>query len=349
MRAHLIILFFEAKRQENRYPVDVISVIIQLNIFSMHHTASLTNRFFPGTPIIFDLTKNIYFVILSAKLEFCRQYLMDDNNDLPKNSYKVPAVEQAIRVMLCLAESGRNPVSLTDICREVGIHRSKAFSILNTLSEYDLVKKNPNRKGYVLGPGLLTLTGKMLETLSLSRLVEPILYDLAKKAGATVALGVISDDKTFVVAQYEGAPGIGISSAIGHVTPVTYGAHGKAIAAFLPENELEELLKNKELYFHGSPQKFSRSRLKKELAQCRRTGYALELGDMQQGVNAVAAPILDQNNRPVAYVTIVGFFSRERALKLGALAAGAVKIISRESGHLIFWERVNNQRKITQV
>ena len=272
---------------------------------------------------------------------------MPENDDQPPKTYKVPAVEQAIRVMLYLADGGNNPKSLTDICSEVGIHRSKAFSILSTLSEYNLVKKNPNRRGYVLGPGLLTLTGKMLENLSLSRLVEPILHDLAKKAGATVALGVISNDKTFVVAQYEGAPGIGISAPIGHVTPITYGAHGKAIAAFLPEAELEELLKNKNLYFHGSPDKYNKTRLKKELEQCRRNGFALELGDIQPGVNAIAAPVLDQNGNPIGYVSVVGFFTEEVVLKLGPLTADAVKVISKETGHMILWQRANNRRKIT--
>ncbi len=272
---------------------------------------------------------------------------MPENDGQPPKPYTVPAVEQAIRVMNYLADGGSNPKSLTDICREVSIHRSKAFSILSTLNEYGLVKKNPNRRGYMLGPGLLTLTGKMLENLSLSRLVEPVLYELAKKAGATVALGVISDDKTFVVAQYEGAPGIGISAPIGHVTPITYGAHGKAIAAFLPEAELEEMLKNKNLYFHGSPDKFDRARLKKELEQCRRKGFALEMGDIQPGVNAIAAPVLDQNGSPIGYITIVGFFTEEVALKLGPLAADAVKIISKETGHLILWQKANNRRKMT--
>src|SRR4030043_867861 len=271
---------------------------------------------------------------------------MPDDNDLLKKTYNVPAVEQAIRVMLCLAEGGRNPKSLTEICLEVGIHRSKAFSILDTLDEYGFVKKNPNRKGYVLGPGLLTVTGKMLEILSLPRIAEPILYELAKKAEATVTLGVISDGKTYIVAEYLGAPGIGVSSPIGYVTPITYGAHGKAIAAFLPEDELEELLKNKELFFYGRPEKFNKKRLLEELAECRRNGFALELGDIQPGMNAVAAPILDQNNYPVGYVTIVGFFTEEEAFKLGPLAVDAVKIISKEAGPLMLWPQLGNRRKL---
>jgi DNA-binding IclR family transcriptional regulator len=264
---------------------------------------------------------------------------------LSKKIYNVPAVEQAVRVMLCLAEGGSNPRSLTDICREVGIHRSKAFSILDTLDEYGFVKKNPNRKGYVLGPGLLTVTGKMLETLSLPRIAEPILYDLAKKAAATVTLGVISDDKTYIVAEYLGAPGLGISSPIGYVTPISYGAHGKAIAAFLPETELDELLKHKELYFYGRPEKFNKTKLQKELLQCRRTGFAMELGDIQKGMNGVAVPILDQNRYPVGYVTIVGFLTEEAARKLGPLAVEAVQTISKEAGHLRFWQRANHRHE----
>jgi DNA-binding IclR family transcriptional regulator len=264
-----------------------------------------------------------------------------------KKSYKVPAVEQAIRVLLCLVDSGNNPKSLTDICEVVGIHKSKAFSILNTLEEYGFVKKNPNRKGYVLGPGLLTLTGKMLQMLSLPHLAEPVLYELAKKTQATVTLGIISEDKTYVVAEYLGAPGIGVSSPIGYVTPITYGAHGKAISAFLPEDELEELLKNKELFFYGRPEKYNKKKLLEELADGRRCGFALELGDIQQGMNAVAAPILDQNNYPIGYVTIVGFFAEAEAPKLGPLAVDAVKTISKEAGHMMFWQKTNNRRNLT--
>jgi DNA-binding IclR family transcriptional regulator len=271
---------------------------------------------------------------------------MRDDTNLPQKTYMVPAVEQAIRIMLALSDSGSNPVSLTDICAHVGIHRSKAFSILSTLNEYGFVKKNPNRGGYVLGPGLLTVTGKILETLSLPRIAEPVLYELAKKAGATVALGVISDDKTYIVAEYLGAPGIGVSSPIGYVTPITYGAHGKIIAAFMPRAELEELLEKKDLYFYGHPDKFNKTRFQRELVQCRRNGFAVELGDIQKGMNAVAAPILDQNDYPVGYITIVGFFTEKEAQKLGLLAVDAVKKISREAGHLIFWQKANRRNKL---
>ena len=267
---------------------------------------------------------------------------MRDNIVQTDKKYRVPAVDQAIRVMLCLADNGTEAKSLTDITREVGIHRSKAFSILSTLNEYGFVKKNPNRRGYVLGTGLLALAGHLLESLGLPRLVEPILYDLAKKAGATVALGVIFDNRAIVVAQYEGSPGVGISSPVGNVSPITYGAHGKAIAAFLPEDELEDLLKSGGLYFYGKPDKYDRNRLLRELEQCRRDGFALELGDIVPGVNAIGAALLDQNNRPIGYIVVVGFFNEAEARKIGPLVAETVKKISRETGNMMSWKRAAN-------
>jgi DNA-binding IclR family transcriptional regulator len=267
------------------------------------------------------------------------EVVMSDNKAQTRKKYKVPAVEQAIRVILYLANSGNSPQSLTNICREVRIHNSKAFSILNTLQEYDFVKKYPNRGGYVLGPGLLIQTGKMLENLSLPRLAEPILTELAKKARATVALGLISDDKAYVIAQYEGAPEINISSRLGSTTSITYGAHGKAIAAFLPKRELEDLLQKKELFFYGSPDKFDRTRLESDMVQCRRDGFTIDLGDIFPGVNAIGVPLLDKMIRPIGYITVVGFFTEEDARNLGPLAAEAAKEISRKAGDMAYWKK----------
>jgi DNA-binding IclR family transcriptional regulator len=264
---------------------------------------------------------------------------METPHNISENNYRVPAVDQAIRVLLFLSREDSSTRSLTDICQEVGIHRSKGYSILNTLHEYDLVKKYPNRRGYGLGTGLLTLAGKMLENLSLPRLVEPILNDLAKKAGATVTLGVISEDKTYIVAEFEGAPGIGISSPIGSVSPITYGAHGKAIAAFLNEKALAELLQTHQNFFYGSPARFDSLKFKNEIDECRQKGYALELGDIHPGVNVVAAPLLGKSGQPIGYITLAGFFTEIEAHILGPQAVEAVQKIARESDTLIAWKK----------
>lgn len=67
----------------------------------------------------------------------------------------VPAVEQASRILLCLGESPQFKMRLTEICKQVGIHKSKGHSILNTLKQFGFVQKDPLTKVYSLGPALI--------------------------------------------------------------------------------------------------------------------------------------------------------------------------------------------------
>jgi hypothetical protein len=60
---------------------------------------------------------------------------------------------------------------------------------------------------------------------------------------------------------------------------------------------------------------------------------------MIPGMNAVAALVLDQDGRPIEYITVVGFFTKEHALKIGPLGAEVGNIISEETGNKIYWEK----------
>ena len=249
-----------------------------------------------------------------------------------KERYLVPAVDQASRVLFYLAGARSSHMSLTEVCAQVGIHKSKAFSILHTLQKFGLVQRNSDGKGYALGPGLISLSRRVLDNLNVPRLAEPILEKLAKKAGGTAILGLIADKSAFVVAKQEGNNDIGYTIRIGTRFPLTYGSHGKAIAAFLPANELNKLLQQKSLYFYGEAQPINRKRLEEELVQVRRDGFALDLGDMRPGLNAVAAPVFGAGARPIGYMVVIGLVSEEAARQLGPTLAQAAKALSRQLG-----------------
>jgi DNA-binding IclR family transcriptional regulator len=135
-----------------------------------------------------------------------------------------------------------------------------------------------------------------------------------------------------VAAKHEGEGDIGVTMRVGHRLPVTYGAHGKAIAAFLPRDERTRLLKEKELYFHGRPAALDRGRLEKELGQCRKEGFAEDLGETNRGLVVVAAPVLGPSGSPVGYIEILVLFSPQAALQLGPLVSKAGHDLSREMG-----------------
>jgi DNA-binding IclR family transcriptional regulator len=257
---------------------------------------------------------------------------MTNEKKRSRERYVVPAVEQASRVLFGLADARSPHMSLTEICAQVGIHKSKAFSILHTLQKFGLVQRNTSGKGYSLGPGLVTLSRRVLDNLNAPRLAEPILEKLANKAGGTAILGLIADKGVFVVAKQEGNRDIGYTIRIGTRFPLTYGSHGKAVAAFLPPTELDKLLQQKKLYFYGESGTFNRKRLEEELARVRRDGFALDLEEMRSGLSAAAAPVFGAGARPIGYIVVIGLVSEEAARQLGPTIAQSAKALSRQLG-----------------
>jgi DNA-binding IclR family transcriptional regulator len=175
----------------------------------------------------------------------------------------------------------------------------------------------------------------MLDNLNIPILAEPIIKDLAKKSGATAALGLIVDNRTIVMSQFDGATDLGISLPVGHYFPITLGSHGKAIASLLSEQELSDFLKNNRPRFHGSPEKFDRSRLQEEMVQCRRDGFALDLGEIKTGLNTISAIVFGSNNKPIGYIVLGGLFTEDVARSLGPLVAEAARMLSEKTGATI--------------
>jgi len=223
-------------------------------------------------------------------------------------------------------------MSLAEICNQVSVSGSKAFGILKALQESGLIKRGKGGKGYALGPGLVTLSRKVLDDLTPSQLAEPVLEMLTRESGSTSVFGLITGETIYVAAKREGEGDIRIVMRIGHILPLTYGAHGKAIVAFLLEKEQDQILKDEDLYFHGDPGKLDRARLREELTRCRRQGFACDFGESTQGVNVVAAPVLGPAGIPMGFVEVFSLASAKVAHRFGPLVARAGKNLSQQMG-----------------
>ena len=257
---------------------------------------------------------------------------MKDRQKTITERYSSPAVEQASQVLFCLAGTRSSHMSLIQICSEVGISKSKAFCILEALQKFRLVQRNSDGRGYALGPGLVSLSRKVLDDLSPPRLAEPILRDLARKTGSTAILGLTADEDVFIAGKCEGDGDIGVTTRIGYRMSITYGAHGIAIAAFLDKKEREKLLKRKDLFFYGDPARLDREQLRKDLKLCRKAGYTEDLGVARQGLNVVSAPVLGPSGTPIGYIELLVLFSADTARRFGPLVGEAGKSLSRQLG-----------------
>jgi DNA-binding IclR family transcriptional regulator len=237
----------------------------------------------------------------------------------------VPAVAQASEILLSLAKNPSPRVNLTDICKSVNIYKSKGYAILNTLQKYGFAQKDPEEKTYSLGLGLVSLSRKVLDNVNYNEIAAPILETLARKTRSTALFGIIDNMNIFIVARQEADQDISVTIRQGYRFHITHGAHGKAITAFLPDGEREKLLKQRKLYFYGDTSKCDRDRLKTELAQCRNSGYAVDMGELNAGINAIAAPVFDSQKRLIGSMFIMGTFQKSFTEKYGPIVAESAR------------------------
>ncbi|MCX8118959.1 MAG: IclR family transcriptional regulator [Desulfobacterota bacterium] len=242
---------------------------------------------------------------------------------LSKSSYKpiVPAVEQACEILRCLGKNPRFKMGVTEIARSVGIAKSKGHSILNTLGQFGFVEKDPQTKTYSLGVGLLPLARQVLDNLKYPEIVSPFLNKLADETHSTALFALIQGDHVVVLDKYERNQNIGFTVRLGHKFHLTLGAHGKAIVAFLPEEERERILSQKKLYFSMDPNRFNPRRLREELARCRKLGYAQDIGGITPGVNVVSSPLFGNRDRLIGCIILMGTFSKEKVRDFGKKVA----------------------------
>lgn len=256
------------------------------------------------------------------------------HNKKEKTSYtsSVPAVDDASRILISLAQNQSFRMSLTDICKKTGINKSKGYSILSTLQKYGFVDKNIKDKTYSLGPGLISLSRKVLDNMDYREAVAPFLERLARETQSTALFVVIKDGNAFVVAKHEGDKNIGVTIRIGHRFSTTAGAHGKAIVAFMPHDEQADILKRERLFFHGDASRLDRERLSIELTECREKGFAYDMGELNPGINAVASPVFNAHGQVTGSLLIIGTFRETQIEAFGAMVSENAKQLSRSLG-----------------
>jgi DNA-binding IclR family transcriptional regulator len=233
----------------------------------------------------------------------------------------VPAVGQASKILLALARHQTGKMTLTEICRTVGIHNSKGYSILNTLQKFSLVQRDPASKAYSLGLGLVFLSQKVLDNLDLRQAALPYLRRLASQTNSTAFLGLISGNYFYVAAKDQGNQRLGINFRLGHRFPLAWGAHGKAIIAFQSEEEKELILGKDRLLLQTGQSECDPDLLEQETIKCQKKGYAMDLDQTQSGIRAVAAPVFGPLSKLIGAFVVVGTFPKEIADQYGQYVA----------------------------
>jgi DNA-binding IclR family transcriptional regulator len=214
-------------------------------------------------------------------------------------------------------------LDLQTISRRTGINKSTAYRFVAHLEREGYLMRD-DMGCYTIGMQLLQLGARTNHRTILQQVAAPVLRDLLKATEETVNVGVLDGGQVLYMAVLESPHAFRLVSKIGLRRPLYSTALGKALLAFLPEEERENLLSSLGFQAFTPHTLTSLMQLRRELENVRRSGYALDNEESVLGARCVAAPILNARDEGVAAVSLSGPITRVTTEKI-TLFAAAVK------------------------
>jgi IclR family acetate operon transcriptional repressor len=223
-----------------------------------------------------------------------------------RTTRETPSIQSLDRGLLILETVGKSgaAVSLGHLAAILGIDRSSAFRLANTLKRRGFLANPSAGKDYILGPSVWRLSrqydwSKMLATVAHDRLKS-----LAATTNETAHLAVREGRKALFIDHAATRHVIAISGQTGELVPLYCTSHGKALLADFDEQSLSSLLGTKPLKAWTQNTILSTPKLAKQCAEIRVRGYATDESEFLEGVRCIAAPIRDSEGAVIASIGI---------------------------------------------
>lgn len=229
-----------------------------------------------------------------------------------KKYYQIGSLEKGIKILEMIIDHGE--LTVTQTGNLLDINRASAHRFINTLKDLGYVRKN-HHGNYEATFKMLELGMKQADKFEIRRLAKPLMRDLAAEFDETVNLGLLDNGQVVYLDKVESRELLRMDSGIGTTCHPHVTALGKAMMAFLPKEEREDLTAGLELTPITPNTITEITRLEKELDKVRKNGYAVDNEELALDLYCVAAPIFDFNGYPTYAMSLSGPVRRLKAMK----------------------------------
>jgi IclR family acetate operon transcriptional repressor len=221
------------------------------------------------------------------------------------------------------------PPGFGDLVLHTGLAKSTASRLLQALERHRLVHRDDSG-GYAAGPLFALYASRHEPHDELIRLAQPTLERLSLATGETVNLAVVRGNAVVQIAQVDATFLLGTTNWVDVDVPAHCSALGKVFFAAgvlpLPTEPMESRTRHTLTSIDA---------LRRELDRSRALGYAEALGELEIGLDAVAAPVLDATGVVVAAIGVSGPSDRvhHQLPQLGALLTSQAEALAGVLGH----------------
>ncbi len=219
------------------------------------------------------------------------------------------SLERAL-VLLKIIEQTPGGLRNADISKKLKIPKSSCSYIVAHLEREGYLVKDAASKRYKIGLTPVALAHGALREVGIRTVAEPALYKLTAQTGLSAGLGVLQGGRVLLVDRVEGrefvdrairvaARRTGVpyraraQRDIGRELPAHSTALGKVLLAFLPRQQVNDLIVSKKQFLA-------------ELDRVRAQGYATSNGEVYPDLRALSVPIFDADGQVRAAVSVNG-------------------------------------------
>ena len=220
----------------------------------------------------------------------------------PRNTPSIQSLDRGLLILEAVAKSPE-PMSLGPLAGMLGIDRSSAFRLANTLKRRGYLANSSAGRDYILGPSVWHLSHQYDWSKMLVTVAREYLKALAAETSETAHLAVREGRKALFIDHVTSKHVIAISGQTGEFVPLHCTSHGKALLSDFEERDLVKLFGEKPLKAYTKNTIQSVRALAKECEAIRAQGFAIDDAEYLEGLCCIAAPI---RNRDVAVIASIG-------------------------------------------
>lgn len=242
--------------------------------------------------------------------------------------YFVSSLAKGLRILEMLAASGEMSASRMAGC--LNTSRAAGHRFLTTLRDLGYVEKTEEGR-FRLTFKILELGMRKLDGFEIRHTVHPYMQEMALAFTETVNFGHWDGKVIVHLDKINSTEILRLDVGMGAMAPAYCTGLGKAVLAFLPQDELDDYLKSVKRVAMSPKTITSTKRLKAEMDQIRRRGYAVDDEELSLGLRCVAAPIFDHTGRPSYALSLSGPTLRMTEDKIEAIQAKLLQICDRIS------------------
>ena len=218
-----------------------------------------------------------------------------------KSFYVIQNVDYAMRILFLVE---KEPRTLENLQRETGLKPERIERILETFVDREWLSYHEESGRYMLGVKCFELGRAYFQHLDVRALARPVLRDMVDRLKENAYLTTRIGYEVLYIEKHEVEKEVGILSRFGRVLPMYASASGKIFLAYFDERELEDYFRKVKWVRHTERTK-KPEEVREELNKIREEGFSVNIGEYEEDVVSIAAPVFDYAGKVSYTVSVV--------------------------------------------